>query len=110
MAHELHPLELDDLGLVAALRSYCEDFSKREGIAVKLESRDMPRGLKREIGSCVYKVAKESLSNVAKHAEAERVSVVLEGAADVIRLRVKDSALVSRPARREPTAAWACSV
>jgi PAS domain S-box-containing protein len=68
VAHELHPLELDDLGLVAALRSYCQDFSNREGIAVHLESRDVPKGLKREIGSCVYNVVKESLTNVAKHA------------------------------------------
>ncbi len=90
IAHQLHPIEVDDLGLVAALRSYCEDFSKREGIAVKLTSRDIPKELKREIGSCVYKVAKESLSNVARHAAAERVSVTLDGTADLIRLRVKD--------------------
>ena len=90
IAHQLHPLEVDDLGLVAALRSYCEDFSKREGIAVKLTSRAIPKELKREIGSCVYKVAKESLSNVARHAAAERVSVILDGTADIIRLRVKD--------------------
>ncbi len=93
IAHQLHPLEVDDLGLVAALRSYCEDFSKREGIAVKLTSRDIPKELKREIGSCVYKVAKESLSNVARHAAAERVSVILDGTAHVIRLRVKDSGI-----------------
>ena len=53
----------------------------------------MPKRLKREIGSCVYKVAQESLSNVAMHAEAERVSVILEGAGDMIRLRVKDSGI-----------------
>jgi PAS domain S-box-containing protein len=90
IAHQLHPIEVDDLGLVAALRSYCEDFSKRERIAVKLTSRDIPKELKREIGSCVYKVAKESLSNVARHAAAERVSVTLDGTAEVIRLSVKD--------------------
>ncbi len=93
LVHELHPLELEDLGLVAALRAYCQDFSRREGIAVQLKSRDVPKRLKREIGSCVYKVAKESLSNVAMHAEAERVSVLLEGTGDVIRLRVKDSGI-----------------
>ena len=59
----------------------------------RLKSRDVPKRLKREIGSCVYKVAKESLSNVAMHAEAERVSVILEGARDVIRLSVKDSGI-----------------
>src|SRR5260370_25757219 len=90
IAHQLHPLEVDDLGLGAALRSYCEDFSKREGITVKLTSRDIPKELNREIGSCVYKVAKESLSNVARHAATERVSVILDGTADIIGVRVKD--------------------
>jgi PAS domain S-box-containing protein len=93
LVHELHPLELEDLGLVAALRSYCEEFSRREGIAVKLLSRDVPKRLKREIGSCVYKVTKESLSNVAMHAGADEVAVILEGAGDSIRLRVKDSGI-----------------
>ena len=39
----------------------------------------MPTELRREIGSCVYRVAQESLSNIAKHAGAKRVSVILEG-------------------------------
>src|SRR5260370_1375272 len=38
ITHHLHPLEVDDLGLVAAFRSYCEDFSKRAGIASRLPS------------------------------------------------------------------------
>ena len=111
LVHELHPLELEDLGLVAALRAYCQDFSRREGIAVRLKSRDVPKQLKREIGSCVYKVAKESLSNVAMHAEAERVSVILEGAGDVIRLSVKDSGIgFTAGSRRVSKGEWDCSV
>jgi PAS domain S-box-containing protein len=101
LVHELHPLELEDLGLVATLRSYCEEFSRREGIAVKLLSRDVPKRLKREIGSCVYKVAKESLSNVAMHASADSVAVTLEGAGNAIRLSVKDSGIGFTPAAGE---------
>lgn len=92
-AHELHPLELDDLGLVVALRSYCEDFAKREGIQVGVESRGVPRRLKREIGSCMYKVAQESLNNIARHACAQRAFVTLEGTEELIRLRVKDEGI-----------------
>jgi PAS domain S-box-containing protein len=91
LAHALHPSELDDLSLVAVLRSYCEDFARREGIAVEVRSRKVPRELRREIGACVYRLAQESLSNVAKHAAAKRVSVMLEGTGNSIRLRVKDS-------------------
>jgi PAS domain S-box-containing protein len=90
VAHQLHPSELDDLGLVAALRSYCEDFARREGIAVKFGSRRVPKELKREIASCLYKVTQESLRNIAKHAGAKAAFVTLAGTARRIRLTVKD--------------------
>jgi signal transduction histidine kinase len=101
LAHALHPSELDDLSLVAVLRSYCEDFARREGIAVEIRSRKVPRELRREIGSCVYRVAQESLRNIAKHAAAKRVCVVLEGTGRSIRLRVKDSGIGFRAAVRQ---------
>jgi PAS domain S-box-containing protein len=91
IAHKLHPSELDDLGLVAALRSYCEDFGRREGIAVEFASQNVPKELKREIASCLYKVTQESLSNSSKHAGAKAVLVTLAGTADRISLSVKDT-------------------
>jgi PAS domain S-box-containing protein len=90
IAHELHPSELDDLTLVAVLRSYCQEFARREGVAVEFKSRKVPLELRREIGSCLFRVAQESLSNIAKHAGANRVLVILEGTGKLIRLRVKD--------------------
>ncbi|HXB72651.1 MAG TPA: chemotaxis protein CheB [Candidatus Acidoferrales bacterium] len=93
IAHELHPSELDDLGLVAALRSFSEDFARREGIEVGFASHNVPKELKREIGSCLYKVTQESLQNIAKHAGAKLISVTLDGTADRIRLRVKDAGI-----------------
>jgi signal transduction histidine kinase len=101
LAHSLHPSELDDLSLVTVLRSYCEDFARREGIEVDVRSRKLPRELRREIGSCVYRVAQESLSNVAKHAAAQRVSVILEGTGKSIRLRIKDSGIGFKPVTQE---------
>jgi two-component system CheB/CheR fusion protein len=91
IAHELHPSELDDLGLVAALRAICEDFARRDGIEVKFASQNMPKELKREIASCLYMVTKESLRNASRHAGAQMVSVTLEGTAARIGLRVKDA-------------------
>jgi PAS domain S-box-containing protein len=92
-AHDLHPSELDDLGLAATLRAYCEDFGKREKIAVEFVSRNLPEALSREAASCLFKVMQESLRNAAKHANAGRVSVVLEGTAGGIRLHVEDTGI-----------------
>ncbi len=93
VAHQLHPSELDDLGLVAAVRSYCEDFARRENIEIEFTSRKVPKELKREIASCLYKVTQESLSNIAKHSRAKTVFVTLAGTADRISLSVKDTGI-----------------
>ena len=91
VAYELHPSELDDLGLAAALQAYCEDFSSREKIAVEFTSRNLPQALNRETASCLYKVTQEGLRNVAKHANAKRASVAVEGEGRRIRLLVSDT-------------------
>ena len=89
IAHELHPSELEDLGLAAALRAYCEDF-RRQGIKVEFTERGLHQTVSREIASCLYKVAQEGLRNVAKYGKTKQASVTLEGAGDWIRLRVED--------------------
>lgn len=89
IAHELHPSELEDLGLAAALRAYCADFG-REGVEVEFTERSLHQSVSREIASCLYKVAQEGLRNVAKYGKTKQASVTLEGAGDWIRLRVED--------------------
>jgi two-component system CheB/CheR fusion protein len=91
VAHQLHPSELDDLGVVAALRALCEEFGRQEKIAVKFTSKGLPDKLNREIASCLYKVTQESLRNISNHANTNRVSVTLEGTGGRILLRVVDA-------------------
>ncbi len=90
IAYQLHPSEVEDLGLEGALRAYCESFSQEHDINVGFTSRDLPEELKAEIASCLYRVAQESLNNVMKHAKAQSATVVLEGTATLIRLLVED--------------------
>ena len=96
MAYQLHPAELDDLGLATALRAYCEDFG-RDGVAVEFTSRDLPESINREIASCLYKVAQESLRNVAKHAKTRTAWLTLEGTQGAIRLNVRDEGVGFTP-------------
>src|SRR6516162_7404513 len=88
-AHEPYPSELEDLGLAAALRAYCEDF-RRQGIKVEFTERGLHQTVSREIAFCLYKVAQEGLRNVAKHGKSKQAWVTVEGAGDRIRLRVED--------------------
>ena len=77
IAYELHPSVLDDLGLVASLRALCKEFSERECIPVEFNNGGPPGSVPSEVASCLYRVAQESLQNIAKHASAKHVSVVL---------------------------------
>jgi signal transduction histidine kinase len=91
LAYELHPSILDDLGLVAALKSYLDSFAAREGIDVTFTRSNIPESLDPEVSTCLYRVAQESLRNVAKHAKANHASVTLGATPEAIVLEVEDS-------------------
>ncbi|PWT98223.1 MAG: hypothetical protein C5B51_29775 [Terriglobia bacterium] len=93
IAHQLHPSELDDLGLATALRAFCEDFGRQEGIDIEFRERHLPEALPAEVASCLYKVTQESLRNVAKHARTRRAAVAVAGTANRIRLIVRDKGI-----------------
>ncbi len=77
LAVELRPKALDDFGLVPALERLTSTFSEQTGIAVELESRLPEARLPSEIETVLYRVVQEALTNVVKHARAERVSILL---------------------------------
>ena len=90
ISHELHPSILDDIGLVAALEQYCEEFQARSGIATHFTSTNVPESVGSDVSSSIYHIAQECLRNVAKHSKAEEVFVEIEAVRDVLRLSVKD--------------------
>ena len=90
MSRRLHPAILDELGLEAALREECVSFSAQVGVPAQFESEG-PTLLPEDVSLCLYRVAQESLRNIAKHAKAENVRVVLSGRKDGITLRVEDT-------------------
>lgn len=77
LAVELRPKALDDFGLIPALQRLTESFVEHTGIKVELESRLPVTRLPTEIETVLYRVVQEALTNVVKHARAERVSIVL---------------------------------
>ena len=77
LAYQLHPSILDDLGLPIALQRLVDDFTARSRIRGSFGHKDIPAAVPQEIASCLYRVAQESLSNVARHASASQVDVEL---------------------------------
>ena len=96
---ELRPTALDDLGLRAALTNYVQDWSKRVGIAAELHTSGLlDERLPSDAETTLYRIAQEALTNVAKHARAEHVDVILERRADHVLLVVEDDGVGFDPA------------
>jgi PAS domain S-box-containing protein len=87
----LRPTALDDLGLRAALENYLQDWSSRGGVAAELHTAGLSVDrLSTEIETTLYRIAQEALTNVAKHAKATSVAVLLERRPDHISLVIED--------------------
>jgi signal transduction histidine kinase len=77
LAVELRPKALDDFGLLPAVDRLVETFRAATGIDVQFESRLGEQRLPSEVETTLYRVVQEALTNVAKHAGARSVSVLL---------------------------------
>jgi signal transduction histidine kinase len=78
LAINLRPASLDHLGLVTALEQYADDFSRQYEIAVELEAIGMQdKRLGGEVETALFRIVQESLTNVALHAQATRVDVLI---------------------------------
>jgi len=96
---ELRPTALDDLGLRAALANYVQDWSARVGIAAKLHTAGLlDDRLPADTETALYRIAQEALTNVAKHARAANVDVILERRAETVLLIIEDDGVGFDPA------------
>lgn len=91
IAMKLRPSLLDDLGILAALEWYAHDFQGRTGIQCKFTSRVRDLDLDRERATTVFRIFQESLTNVARHASATRVTAKLNVVGGDVVLEVKDN-------------------
>ena len=82
----LRPPVLDDYGLVAALNWYSKQFKERTGIATAVKGEELADRLPLAVETALFRIAQEALNNVAKHAEADQVTLTVEGQDEGFRL------------------------
>jgi signal transduction histidine kinase len=90
VTRDLRPALLDDLGLLPALRALIAEFGGQSGKDTRFETPDHFPALSHEAELAMFRALQEGLANVARHAGAESVSVVLDAEADRIVLEVSD--------------------
>jgi PAS domain S-box-containing protein len=103
IAVRLRPGALDHLGLVDALDWYIRDFEKRSRIRCVYRHRGVPRIADRA-ATAAYRIAQESLTNVARHSGASRVDVSLRAEQGALLLTVEDDGVGFDPERLDGTA------
>ena len=70
LSHRLHPAKLEQLGLVAAVRGLCKEFSQSHGLAIEFIDSAVPNPVSDDVALCLYRIAQEALGNVVKHSGA----------------------------------------
>jgi PAS domain S-box-containing protein len=89
-ARELRPAMLDELGLIPTLRSYIDDFPRRKGLQIQFTAFAGVEALDNDKRTVLYRVAQEALTNVAKHARASLVKVILLKVPGGVCLKITD--------------------
>jgi PAS domain S-box-containing protein len=89
ISSDLRPPILDDLGLALAMEWYCEDFSNRTGLPVKMEFEDVQfEDMNHNLA--LFRILQESLTNIIRHAHAKTASVILFKSRKKINLVIQD--------------------
>ncbi len=102
ISSELRPLILDDLGLGPAIESMVEQFTERTGVACGLTLDDAALELADAHKTAVFRIVQESLTNIAKHARATRVDVVIRHAEGAVTIEVRDDGVGFAPDDPQP--------
>ncbi|MEW6543276.1 MAG: MASE1 domain-containing protein [Nitrospirota bacterium] len=91
LAMGLRPSVLDDLGLDAALRRLAADFTQTHGLSVEVYADGLAsRRLPSPVETALYRIAQEGLTNVAKHAAARTVSLLLRSSGSDVQMIIED--------------------
>lgn len=90
LAYDLRPTMLDDLGLVPAVRWCMKNHLEKIGIKVQLDSVGLGQRLDPELETAVYRIVQESITNIAKHAKARHVKILLRADDSAVTAVIED--------------------
>lgn len=90
ISRALRPSQLDDLGLSAAIESLVEEFGRRSGVTVSVQTAAVRKLLSNDAKTALYRVAQEALTNIERHAQARSVEVALAMRGGACSMRIVD--------------------
>jgi PAS domain S-box-containing protein len=91
LSHQLHSAKLDYLGIVAALRGVCSEFSRQHQVSIEFTDKNVPRHLPKDTSLCLFRIAQEALQNAVKYSGTNRFVVALWAVEKEVQLVVRDA-------------------
>ena len=93
ISSDLRPSLLDDLGLEVAVEWQLNEFEKRSGIKTSFTTDKTGVKLSKDITIGLFRILQESITNVARHAEATEVNVSLQWISNTVILQITDNGI-----------------
>jgi signal transduction histidine kinase len=91
ISHQLHSSQLEYLGIGAAMKIFCTEYSARQSVEIDFTSDEIPKVTSPEISLGLFRIMQEALSNATKHSRVRHFQVELGCSADQLHLTVSDS-------------------
>ena len=93
IAHELRPVVLDDVGLIAALEWHVSNFNNSSEILCSLKTEVDNEDFNKDLATTIYRIVQESLTNINKHSEAQKAEIKLQVLNGTISLEISDDGI-----------------
>jgi PAS domain S-box-containing protein len=90
LSHRLHSSTLENLGLIAGEKAFCEEFASQQEIQVDFTHENVPQSIPGDVALCLFRITQEGLRNIKRHSGAERAEVRLEGLGEKLHLSIAD--------------------
>ena len=90
LSHRLHSQKLEILGVAAAMKGFCQDFSDQRRVEVDFSFHGLPDSVPAPVSLCLFRVLQEGLQNAVKHSGVRHFEVTLWAAASEINLTISD--------------------
>lgn len=90
LSYRLHPSIVDDLGIVTALHTECEQVQRNSDVIIVDDIEPLSAPCPRDTALCLYRICQEALGNAVRHARAGTVEVCFRQTGETLTLEVRD--------------------
>jgi PAS domain S-box-containing protein len=90
LTRELHSPKLELLGIVPAMRGFCDELANHQKVTIDFQHSAAPSRLPPDVSLCLFRVLQEALRNAVKHSGVRHFEVQLLGHPGEIQLKIRD--------------------